>query len=127
MEAAWLYCLSCLWWSVDEVSVLPRMRTQGVTWSCPHHLCVHMTFACFYKLGKTMRLNVMPSCGYLASAAELALRSRSLAKSKDTRVAFLTFFVVRDAIRRGRTHAVVECENNTFETSACSDNPEMGL
>ena len=76
-----------------------------------------MTFACFYKLGKTMRLNVMASCGYLASAAELALRSRSLAKLKDTRVAFLTFFVVRDAIRRGRTHAVVECENNTFETS----------
>ena len=100
---------------MDEVSVLPRMRTQGVT------------FACFYKLGKTMRLNVMASCGYLASAAELALRSRSLAKLKDTRVAFLTFFVVRDAIRRGRTHAVVECENNTFETSACSDNLEMGL
>jgi hypothetical protein len=32
-----------------------------------------MTFACFYKPGKTMRLNVMASCGYLASAAELAL------------------------------------------------------
>ena len=112
---------------MDEVSVLPRMRTQGVTWSCPRMRTQGVTFACFYKLGKTMRLNVMPSCGYLASAAELALRSRSLAKLKDTRVAFLTFFVVRDAIRRGRTHAVVECENNTFETSACSDNPEMGL
>ena len=127
MEAAWLYCLSCLWWSVDEVSVLPRMRTQGVTWPCPHDLCIHMTFACFYKLGKTMRLNVLPSCGYLASAAELALRSRSLAKLKDTRVAFLTFFACGDAIRRGRTHAVVECENIIFEISACSDNLEIGL
>ena len=112
---------------MDEVSVLPRMRTQGVTWSCPRMRTQGVTFACFYKLGKTMRLNVMPSCGYLASAAELALRSRSLAKLKDTRVAFLPFFAVRDPIRRGRTHAVVECENNTFETSACSDNLEMGL
>ena len=80
-----------------------------------------------YNLGKKMRLNVMPSCSY-ATSSRLPLswrsRSRSLAKLKDTRVAFLTFFVVRDAIRRGRTHAVVECENSTFETSACSDNLE---
>jgi hypothetical protein len=75
--------------------VLPRMRTQGVTWSCPHDLFVHMTFACFYKPGKTMRLNVMPSCGYLASAAELALplAVTSEVERYSSRVDFLTFFV----------------------------------
>ncbi len=67
-------------------------------------------------------MNVETGCGYRACAAELALRSGSRAKLKDTRGACLTFFVVRDAIRRGRTHAVVEYENIIFEISACSDN-----
>ena len=94
-----------------------------------------MILACFYNLGKKMRLNVMPSCGYLSSAAAELWRSRSrslasLAKLKGamvTRVAFLTFCVVRDAILCGRTHEVVECENNTFETLALSSLLSLSL
>jgi hypothetical protein len=44
-----------------------------MTWWCPDHLCVQAWVACLYNLGKKMRLNVMPSCSDLASAAELAL------------------------------------------------------
>jgi hypothetical protein len=76
-----------------------------VTWSCPRDLCVQAVVACFYNLGKKMRLNVMPCCGDLASAAQLALPVTSeveLQKLKDTRVAFL--------ILCGRTHVAVECE-----------------
>ena len=60
-----------------------------------------------YNLGKKMRLNVMPSCGYatsslLASAAELALPLAVTSEvERYSRVAFLTFCVVRDAILCG--------------------------